>query len=123
MAVICRPRSSSPPAGVSSYSHGNATLFAAAWGGDLSAAPFPGTHHRPWYHHAAGACQGETMAEALVVLQTAAGRRPRAATPSVNVAFTDPWFGGGAGNEPLHISPMTTRPSRLPLPTPHALRR
>ena len=58
------------------------------------------------------------MAEALVGWNCGNGANAAsaAATPSVNVVFNDPWFGGGAGNEPLLLSyddPTFT----TPLPT------
>ncbi len=118
------------PAGVSSYSHnanpplGSATpdLFASIWGGAIAAGPFPGTtsgtRRLPGRSdHGRGACR-----------LRAAGQRDRQpdgdrATLSVNVEFTDPWFGGGhAGNESINLSyddPTFTTP--LPTPTDCAL--
>ena len=63
-------------------------------------------------------CPGETMAEALVGWNCGA-MATAAATPSVNVVFNDPWFGGGVGNEPVLLSyddPTFT----TPLPTTQA---
>jgi hypothetical protein len=84
-------------------------LFAAVWNGATSTGPFPGTvgTYMP--------CVGDTMAEVLAGWNC--GSTPyQAATPSTNVAFTDPWFGGGTGNEPILLSyddPSFT----TPLPT------
>jgi hypothetical protein len=99
-----------PPAGVSFYSHGNASLFASIWPGAAGAGAFPGTTGT------AAACRaGQTMAEALYEC----GSKPaEAASLSVNVVFNDAWFGGGAGNEPLKISyddPNFTTPVPTPL--------
>jgi hypothetical protein len=58
------------------------------------------------------------MAEALVGWNCGASATA-AATPSVNVVFNDPWFGGGVGNEPVLLSyddPTFT----TPLPTSQA---
>lgn len=105
------------PAGLSSYSHGNSTLFAAAWGGAQSAAPFPGTTTGPGITTQPAPCTGETMAEALVGYKC--GAVPTAAaTLSVNVAFTDPWFGGGAGNETFSFSYDDPTLAGVPIPTP-----
>jgi hypothetical protein len=96
------------PAGVSSYSHnanpptgsGAMPLFASIWAGAGSAAPFPGTTS------GVTACEvGQTMAEALTeCAQASTPTPPGAANLSVNVEFTDQWFGGGAGNEPISLS-------------------
>ena len=106
-----------PPAGVSSYSHGNSALFSAVWGGDPSAAPFAGTTTGPGITTQPGPCKGETMAEALVGYKC--GAAPTAASQlSVNVAFTDPWFGGGAGNESFTFSYDDPSLAGVPIPTP-----
>lgn len=106
-----------PPAGVSAYSHGNATLFASAWAGAASAAPFPGTTTGPGITTMPPPCTGETMAEALVGYKC--GAAPTAAsTLSVNVTFTDPWFGGGAGNESFSFSYDDPTLAGVPIPTP-----
>lgn len=106
-----------PAAGMSFYSHGNATLFASIWGGAGAAGPFPGTTSGD------AACQvGQTMAEALaecVQPGNMSGSPLGAAIPSVNVVFNDNWFGGGAGNEPINLTyddPTFT----TPLPTSQA---
>lgn len=105
------------PAGVSSYSHGNSTLFTAAWGGAQAAAAFPGTTTGPGITTQPGPCSGETMAEALVGYKC--GAAPTAAsTLSVNVAFTDPWFGGGVGNESFTYSYDDPSLAGIPIPTP-----
>ncbi len=106
-----------PPAGVSSFSHGNSTLFTSAWGGAQSAAPFPGTTTGPGITTQPGPCSGETMAEALVGYKCGAAPTA-AATLSVNVAFTDPWFGGGAGNESFSYSYDDPSLAGVPIPTP-----
>jgi hypothetical protein len=106
-----------PPAGVSSYSHGNSTLFTAAWGGAQAAAPFPGTTTGPGITTQPGPCPGETMAEALVGYKCGAAPSS-AATLSVNVAFTDPWFGGGVGNESFTYSYDDPSLAGIPIPTP-----
>jgi len=99
------------PAGVSSYSHGNSSLFTAVWGGAQSAAAFPGTTTGP------APCVGETMAEALVGYKC--GAAPTAAANlSVNVTFSDPWFGGGAGNESFSFSYDDPSLAGVPIPTP-----
>jgi hypothetical protein len=103
-----------PAAGASFYSHGNATLFDSVWSGSSGPGAFPGTSSGDV------ACQtGQTMAEALAnciqpgnMTNTPAGP----AIPSVNVTFTDHWFGGGTGNAPFNLSyddPSFT----TPLPT------
>jgi hypothetical protein len=119
-----------PTAGASFYSHGNSTLFNSIWGGAAGAGPFPGTSS------GATACGvGQTMAEALYecsqpttlatlpspqcVSTSGQPPTPQAATPSVNLSFTDCWLGGGTGNEPINISyddPSFT----TPLPTSQA---
>lgn len=105
-----------PMAGASFYSHGASSLFASIWGGSSGAGAFPGTTSGDV---ACGA--GQTMAEALYECaqpgQT--GNPAGAALPSVNVEFTDHWFGGGSGNEPIELSyddPSFT----TPLPTSQA---
>jgi hypothetical protein len=105
-----------PPAGVSTYSHGNATLFASVWGGSQSGAPFPGTTTGPGITTQPPPCKGETMAEALVGY--GCGSTPTAAsTLSVNVTFNDPWFGGGAGNESFSFSYDDPTLAGVPIPT------
>ena len=58
------------------------------------------------------------MAEALVGYNcgNSAGSSTAAATPSVNLVFNDPWFGGGTGNEPLLVS-YDDASFTTPLPT------
>jgi Hydrazine synthase alpha subunit middle domain len=106
------PALQTPVAGGSFYSHGRPGTFASAWTGSTSSGPFPGTQG------SYPTCPGETMAEALVGYNC--GTMPNAAaTPSVEVVFNDPWFGGGVGNEPLLLSyddPTFT----TPLPTSQA---
>jgi hypothetical protein len=94
-------------------SHGRADLwaadgaFASIWGGASAAGTaFPATETtaviRP-------NCAGETMAQARYGLACNTDGTPNvadatattAATPSVNVDFTDVWLGGGAGNAPI----------------------
>jgi hypothetical protein len=109
------PAQQNPVPGGSFYSHGRPGTFASAWTGSTSTAPFPGTQG------SYVTCPGETMAEALVGYNCGAGSTAStaAATPSVNVVFNDPWFGGGAGNEPILLSyddPTFT----TPLPTSQA---
>ncbi len=91
------PSQQNPPVGVSFYSHGRQGLFSSVWAGASSASPFPGTSgtYTP--------CIGETMAEALVG-ENCTMSSTAAATPSLNVVFNDPWFGGGTGNEPILLS-------------------
>jgi hypothetical protein len=106
------PAQQNPVPGGSFYSHGRPGTFASAWTGSTSTAPFPGTQG------SYVTCPGETMAEALVGYNCGAGATA-AATPSVNVVFNDPWFGGGVGNEPILLSyddPTFT----TPLPTSQA---
>ena len=106
------PSQQTPVAGGSFYSHGRPGTFASAWAGSASSAPFPGTLG------SYVTCPGETMAEALVGWNCGA-MASAAATPSVNVVFNDPWFGGGVGNEPVLLSyddPTFT----TPLPTAQA---
>ena len=106
------PAQQTPVPGGSFYSHGRPGTFASAWSGSTGTGLFPGTQG------SYVTCPGETMAEALVgwncgTMATAA------ATPSVNVVFNDPWFGGGVGNEPVLLSyddPTFT----TPLPTSQA---
>lgn len=94
-------------------SHGRRDLwaadgaFASIWGGAATAGTaFPGT--------AGGSailpnCVGVTMAQARYGLECHDDGTPNvqdanpatAATPSVNVEFTDVWLGGGAGNAPF----------------------
>jgi len=103
------PSQQTPVAGGSFYSHGRPGTFASAWTGSTSNGPFPDTQG------SYTTCPGETMAEALVGWECGTVASA-AATPSVNVAFTDPWFGGGTGNEPVLLSyddPTFT----TPLPT------
>ena len=105
-------------------SHGRADLwaadgaFASIWGGAGAAnSAFPGTVATNGVQIMA-ACQGETMAQARYNLpcnddgtpNVADATATTAATPSVNVDFTDVWFGGGAGNAPLayDYSALTT---------------
>jgi hypothetical protein len=106
------PALQTPVAGGSFYSHGRPGTFASAWTGSTSSGPFPGTQG------SYPTCPGETMAEALVGYNC--GTMPSAAaTPSVEVVFNDPWFGGGVGNEPVLLSyddPTFT----TPLPTSQA---
>ena len=106
------PAMQTPVAGGSFYSHGRPGTFASAWTGSTSSGPFPGTQG------SYATCPGETMAEALVGYNC--GTMPgAAATPSVEVVFNDPWFGGGVGNEPVLLSyddPTFT----TPLPTSQA---
>jgi hypothetical protein len=106
------PSQQTPVAGGSFYSHGRPGTFASAWTGSTSSGPFPGTLG------SYVTCPGETMAEALVGWNCGSSSSA-AATPSVNVVFNDPWFGGGVGNEPLLLSyddPTFT----TPLPTAQA---
>jgi hypothetical protein len=111
------PAQQHPVAGGSTYSHGRSGVFASAWTGATTTGPFPGTQGA--YTTCLNADgSGETMAEALTGWNcgTSANAATAAATPSVNVVFNDPWFGGGAGNEPLLLSyddPTFT----TPLPT------
>jgi Hydrazine synthase alpha subunit middle domain len=109
------PSSQRPQAGSSFFSHGRAGTFTSAWPGSLGNGPFPGTMG------SYTTCPGETMAEALVGYNcgSSATSATAAAVPSVNLVFTDPWFGGGAGNEPILLSyddPTFT----TPLPTSQA---
>jgi hypothetical protein len=107
-------------------SHGRAELwaadgsFASIWGGASAAgAAYPGTEStsaiRP-------NCAGETMAQARYGLGCNADGTPNvaddgattAATPSVNVDFTDVWLGGGPGNAPIaydYSALLTPRPT------------
>jgi hypothetical protein len=106
------PAQQNPVPGGSFYSHGRPGSFASAWTGSTSTGPFPGTQG------SYATCPGETMAEALVGWNCGTSATA-AATPSVNVVFNDPWFGGGAGNEPVLLSyddPTFT----TPLPTSQA---
>ena len=106
------PAQQNPVPGGSFYSHGRPGTFASAWTGSTSTAPFPGTQG------SYVTCPGETMAEALVGYSCGT-MATAAATPSVNVVFNDPWFGGGVGNEPVLLSyddPTFT----TPLPTSQA---
>ena len=111
------PAQQTPVAGGSFFSHGRAAVFASAWTGATSTGPFPGTQGA--YTTCLNADgSGETMAEALTGWNCGNGANAAmaAATPSVNVIFNDPWFGGGAGNEPVLLSyddPTFT----TPLPT------
>jgi hypothetical protein len=111
------PAQQHPVAGGSFFSHGRAAVFASAWTGATSTGPFPGTQGS--YTTCLNADgSGETMAEALTGWNcgNSANSAMAAATPSVNVIFNDPWFGGGAGNEPVLLSyddPTFT----TPLPT------
>jgi Hydrazine synthase alpha subunit middle domain len=111
------PAEQTPVAGGSFYSHGRPGTFVSAWSGATSTGPFPGTQGS--YTTCINADgSGETMAEALVGYNcgNSANSASAAATPSVNVIFTDPWFGGGVGNEPVLLSyddPTFT----TPLPT------
>jgi hypothetical protein len=100
--------------GQSSYSHGRSGLFASAWNPTLTAAAlYPGTLGPYTVCSANGVT--DTMAETLA--GSSCGTAPNnAVTPSVNLVYVDPWFGGGAGNEPVTISyddPTFT----TPLPT------
>jgi Hydrazine synthase alpha subunit middle domain len=109
------PSSQRPQAGSSFFSHGRAGTFTSAWPGSLGNGAFPGTMG------SYTTCPGETMAEALVGYNcgSSATSATAAAVPSVNLVFTDPWFGGGAGNEPILLSyddPTFT----TPLPTSQA---
>ena len=106
------PANQTVEAGASFYSHGRAGTFTSVWTGSTGTGPFPGTMGTYT------TCPGETMAEALVGYDCgdAANSATAAATPSVNVVFNDPWFGGGTGNEPILLSyddPTFT----TPLPT------
>jgi hypothetical protein len=97
-------------AGVSSYSHGRAGVFTPLYTGLGGNGVFPRTTVK--------ACAGETMAEARYGYNCGSAANPSitAATLSVNIVFSDPWFGGGAGNEPIQLSyddPSFT----TPLPT------
>ncbi|MCC7463701.1 MAG: hypothetical protein IT480_14710 [Gammaproteobacteria bacterium] len=107
-------------------SHGRRDLwaadgaFASIWSGASAAGvAFPGT---------AGTsailpnCAGATMAQARYGLPCSDAGTPdvqdanpaSAATPSVNVGFTDEWFGGGAGNAPIaydYAALSTPRPT------------
>jgi hypothetical protein len=106
------PAQQNPVAGGSFYSHGRPGTFASAWTGSTGTGLFPGTQG------SYVTCPGETMAEALVGWNCGA-MVSAAATPSVNVVFNDPWFGGGVGNEPVLLSyddPTFT----TPLPTSQA---
>jgi hypothetical protein len=111
------PAQQRPVAGGSTYSHGRSGVFASAWTGTTTTGPFPGTQGA--YTTCLNADgSGETMAEALTGWNcgNSADSAMAAATPSVNVVFNDPWFGGGAGNEPVLLSyddPTFT----TPLPT------
>jgi len=111
------PAQQAPVAGGSFFSHGRSGLFASAWTGTTSTGPFPGTQGS--YTTCLNADgSGETMAEALVGWNCGIGMNAAsaAAVPSVNVVFNDPWFGGGAGDEPVLLSyddPTFT----TPLPT------
>ena len=111
------PAQQNPVAGGSFFSHGRTGLFASAWTGTTSTGPFPGTQGS--YTTCLNADgSGETMAEALAGWNcgNSANSATAAALPSVNVVFNDPWFGGGAGNEPVLLSyddPTFT----TPLPT------
>jgi hypothetical protein len=114
-----------PSAGASFYSHnanpsaGSSTpqLFASIWGGAAAAGAFPGTSSGNV------ACQpGQTMAEALadcIQPGNMSGNPTGAPRPSVNVEFTDNWFGGGAGNEPFILTYDDTS-FTTPLPTKQA---
>ena len=108
------PAQQNPVAGGSFFSHGRIGLFASAWTGTTSTGPFPGTQGT--YTTCLNADgSGETMAEALTGWNCGTSANA-AALPSVNVVFNDPWFGGGAGNEPVLLSyddPTFT----TPLPT------
>jgi hypothetical protein len=57
------------------------------------------------------------MAEALVGYQCGAAPSS-ASTLSVSVAFTDPWFGGGVGNESFTYSYDDPSLAGIPIPTP-----
>jgi hypothetical protein len=111
------PAQQNPQGGASLFSHGRAGTFASAWTGATSTGPFPGTQGS--YTTCLNADgSGETMAQALTGYNC--GQSPTSATAaavlSVNVAFNDPWFGGGTGNEPILLSyddPTFT----TPLPT------
>jgi hypothetical protein len=111
------PAQQAPVPGGSFYSHGRSGLFTSAWTGATTTGPFPGTQGS--YTTCLNADgSGETMAEALVGWNCGIGANAAsaAAVPSVNVVFNDPWFGGGAGNEPVLLSyddPTFT----TPLPT------
>jgi hypothetical protein len=99
-------------AGASTYSHGRAGTFTSVWAGSSGTGPFPGTIGTYT------TCPGETMAEALFGYNCGSPTTSAvtAALPSVNLVFSDPWFGGGTGNEPLVLSyddPTFT----TPLPT------
>jgi hypothetical protein len=98
--------------GLSTYSHGRAGTFQSVWGGATGTGPFPGTVG------SYSACPGDTMAETLVGYNcgNSATSKTAAATPSVNLSFTDPWFGGGTGNEPLLVS-YDDASFTTPLPT------
>ncbi len=98
--------------GLSTYSHGRAGTFQSIWSGAAGTGPFPGTLG------SYTTCQGDTMAETLVGYEcgNAANAAALAATPSVNLSFTDPWFGGGTGNEPLLVS-YDDASFTTPLPT------
>jgi hypothetical protein len=112
-----------PPAGVSAYSHnanpppasGIMPVFASIWSGAMAAGtPFPGTTS------GVTPCQGgDTMAETLYECVQSGGPAtpPGAATLSVNVSFTDAWFGGGTGNEPIKLS-YDDSTFTTPVPTP-----
>jgi len=109
------PAQQVPLAGASFYSHGRPGTFTSAWPGSLGNGIFPGTMGTYT------TCPGETMAQALVGYNcgASANSATAAATPSVNVVFNDPWFGAGAGNEPILLSyddPTFT----TPLPTSQA---
>ncbi len=111
------PAQQAPVPGGSFYSHGRSGLFTSAWTGATTTGPFPGTQgNYTTCLNADGS--GETMAEALVGWNCGIGANAAnaAAVPNVNVVFADPWFGGGAGNEPFTLSyddPSFT----TPLPT------
>jgi hypothetical protein len=102
-------------AGASTYSHGRALTFATVWPGSAGTGLFPGTMG------SYTTCPGETMAEALVGYNCgqSATSSTAAATPSVNLVFNDPWFGGAAGNEPILLS-YDDSSFTTPLPTAQA---
>jgi hypothetical protein len=109
------PSQQQPIAGASTYSHGRPGTFTSVWAGSSGTGPFPGTMGTYT------TCPGETMAQALVGYDcgNSANSATAAATPSVNLVFNDPWFGGGPGNEPILLSyddPTFT----TPLPTSQA---
>jgi Hydrazine synthase alpha subunit middle domain len=102
-------------AGASTYSHGRAGTFASVWAGSAGTGLFPGTMG------SYTTCPGETMAQALVGYNCgqSATSATAASTPSMNLVFNDPWFGGGAGNEPVLLS-YDDSSFTTPLPTSQA---